>query len=59
MLTAGMSTIHVEHVWRCVDERFADVKVVNRVPDGGGGLMVWPGISYGQRTQLHFLSMSI
>ena len=36
-------------------ERFADVNVVNRVPHGGGGVMVWAGISYGQRTQLHFI----
>jgi hypothetical protein len=32
---------------------FADVNVVNRVPHGG--VMVWAGISYGQRTQLHFI----
>jgi transposase len=37
-----------------VGERFADVNVVNRVPHGGGGVIVWAGISYGQRTQLHF-----
>ena len=42
-------------VWRCVGERLADVNVVNRVPRGGGGLMVWAGISYGLRTQLHFI----
>jgi hypothetical protein len=28
-----------------VGERFADVNVVNRVPHGGGGVMVWTGIS--------------
>ena len=33
--------------------RFADVNVVNRVPHGG--VMVWAGLSYGQRTQLHFI----
>jgi hypothetical protein len=38
-----------------VDEQFADVNVVNRVPNGGGGVMVWAGISYGQRTQLQVL----
>jgi hypothetical protein len=43
------------HVWRCVGERFADANVVNRVPHGGGGVMVWAGISYRQRTQLHFI----
>ena len=30
--------------WRCVDERFADVNVVNRVSHGGGGFMVRAGI---------------
>jgi hypothetical protein len=35
-------------------ERFADVNVVNRVPHGGGGVMVLAGISCGQQTQLHF-----
>jgi hypothetical protein len=42
-------------VWCCVGKRFADVNVVNRVPHGGGGVMVWAGISYGQQTQLHFI----
>uniref|UniRef100_A0A4W5N771 ATCAY kinesin light chain interacting caytaxin n=1 Tax=Hucho hucho TaxID=62062 RepID=A0A4W5N771_9TELE len=42
-------------VWRCVGERFADVNVVNRVPHGGGGVMVWASISYVQQTQLHFI----
>ena len=36
-------------------ERFADVNVVNGVPHGGGGIMVWASINYGQRTQLHFI----
>ncbi|KAM9417893.1 LOW QUALITY PROTEIN: secreted phosphoprotein 24 [Salvelinus alpinus] len=36
-------------------EWFADVNVVNRVPHSGGGVMVWAGISYRQRTQLHFI----
>ena len=40
---------------RLVGEWFADVKVVNRVPYGGGGVMVWEGVSYGQRIQLHFI----
>ena len=43
-------------VWRCVGERFADVNIVNRVPHGEGGVMVWAGISYEQRTQLHFIN---
>ena len=38
-----------------VGEWFADVNVVNRVPHGGGGVMVWAGISFGQRTQLDFI----
>ncbi len=36
-------------------ERFADVSAVNRVAHGGGGVMVWAGICYGQRTQVHFI----
>ena len=44
-----------ECVWRCVGEQFADVNFVNRVPHGGGRVMVLAGISYGQRTQLHFI----
>ena len=42
------------HVWRRVGERFSDVNV-NKAPHGGGGVMVWAGISYGQLTQLHFI----
>ncbi len=44
-----------QRVWRCVDERFADVNVVDRVANGGGGVMVWAGVCYGQRTQVHFI----
>ena len=44
-----------QRVWHCVGKRFADFNVVNRVPHCGGGVMVWTGISYGQRTQLHFI----
>jgi hypothetical protein len=42
-------------VWRHADERFGEVNVVNRVPHGGGGVMVWAGTSCGQRTQLPFI----
>jgi hypothetical protein len=38
------------------DEQFADVKVMNRVPHGGSGVLVWAEISYGQRTRLHFIT---
>ncbi len=40
------------HVWRRVGEWFADVNVVAH---GGGGVMVWAGVCYGQRTQVHFI----
>ncbi len=36
-------------------ERFADVNVVDRVAHGGGEVMVWAGICYGQRTQMPFI----
>ena len=42
-------------VWPRVGEWFADVNVVNRVPLGGSGVMLWAGISYGQQTQWHFI----
>ena len=45
-----------QHVWRCVGEGFDDVNVVNRVHHDGGGVTLWAGISYGQRTQLHFIN---
>ncbi len=41
--------------WCHVGERFADVNVVDWVAHGGGGVMVWAGICYGQRTQVHFI----
>ncbi len=42
-------------VWRCVGERFADVNVVNWVAHGGGGVMVWASVCYGQQTQKHVI----
>ena len=45
---------------RChMGKRFADINIVNRVLHGGGGIMVWAGISYGQRTQLHFIDFNL
>ncbi len=44
-----------QRVWRHVGERFADVNVVDRVAHGGGGVMVWAGVCYGQRTRVHFI----
>ena len=34
-----------QRAWHRVGEWFADVNLVNRVPHGGGGVMVWAGIS--------------
>ncbi len=43
-----------QRVWR-VGERFADVNVVDRVAHDGGGVMVWAGLCYVQRTQVILL----
>ncbi len=32
------------------------VNAVDGVAHGGGGVMVWVGVCYGQRTQLHFIN---
>ncbi len=37
-----------QRVWRRVVERYADVNVVDRVAHGGGGVMVWAVVCYGQ-----------
>lgn len=42
-------------VWRGVDERFADVIVVDLAARGDGGVMVQAGVCYGQRTQAHLI----
>ncbi len=39
-----------QRVWHRVGEWFADVNVVDWVAHGGGGVMVWAGVCYGQRT---------
>ncbi len=44
-----------QRVWRCVGERFADVHVVDRIAHGCGGVMVWAGVCYGQRTHMHVI----
>ncbi len=44
-----------QHVWRRVGEQFADVNVVDRVAHGGSGVMVWAGVCYGKRKQVHFI----
>ncbi len=48
-----------DSVWCCVDERFPNAMVVNTVLHGGSWDMVWTGISYGQRTQVHFIDGSL
>ena len=44
-----------QHVWHRVGERFAYVNVVDGVAHGGGGVMVWAGVCYGQWSQMHFI----
>ncbi|KAL0152888.1 hypothetical protein M9458_051821 [Cirrhinus mrigala] len=40
-----------QRVWCRVGDWFADFKVVAH----GGGVMVWAGVCYGRRTQVHFI----
>ncbi len=44
-----------QRVWHRVGERFANVNVLDRVTHGGGRVMLWAGVCYGQRTQVHFI----
>lgn len=44
-----------QRVYRRAGERYADNCVVNRLPYGGGGVMVWGGISLRRRTNLVFI----
>ncbi len=44
-----------QRVWHRVGEWFADVNVLDRVAHGGGAVMVWTGVCYGQWTQVHFI----
>ncbi len=37
-----------QRVWHRVGDRFADFNVLDRVAYGGGGVMVWAGVCYGQ-----------
>ncbi len=48
-----------QRVWRLIGERFADVNVVDRVANGGGGDMVWAGVCYGQQTQYSIYIVSL
>ncbi len=57
-MSPGLSLYRADNwqrVWRRVAEQFADVNIVVRVAHGGGGVMVWAGICYGQRIQVHFI----
>jgi hypothetical protein len=50
VLPTGLTT--ADHVYGVVwASGLPDVKVVNRVPHGGGEFMVWAGISDRQRTR--------
>jgi hypothetical protein len=42
--------------FKCTGKAVVDVNVVNRVPHGGGVVVLWAGISCGQQKQLHFMN---
>ncbi len=43
------------HLLCHVGERCANINIVVRVAHGGGGVMVWAGVCYGQRTPVNFV----
>ena len=49
---SGMNPGFITRVYRCVGERFHDSCVIQRLPFGGGGVMVWDGILSRDRTAL-------
>ncbi len=42
-------------VYSRVGKLFADVNIVDRVAHGGGEVILWAGVWYGQRTQVYFI----
>ncbi len=44
-------------LWKCICIVNPFVNVVDRVAHGGGGVMLWTGVFYGQRTQVHFIDV--
>lgn len=58
-MESGLQVFTVQDRWQtaCVGEQLADVNVVDRVARGGGGVMVWADVCYGQHTQVHFIDV--
>ncbi len=59
-VTTPAQDLHIQHLHlqdrlRPAPRTAAPVNVVDRVAHGGGGVMVWAGVCYGQRTQVHFI----